>query len=296
MKGTTKGLALTADVNPRYCFADPMRGAAHAVAEAALNVACTGARPLAITDCLNFGNPERPEILGQLAAAVKGLSLACRALETPVVSGNVSLYNETDGESILPTPTVGMVGLLEDVARAVPHAFAAEHDVVALFGETRDELGRSEYLATVLGRDEGPCPRLDLLGVRSLVDLLCDLATDGLLSSAHDVSEGGLGVALAEAAIPNGLGADLNVETALLPTVYLFSQSTPRVVVSFPPGNEKIVLEAARRHGVPTAFLGRVTKDLLRVSVSGNVVLDVSVSTLRQASEEAFERMMETTA
>jgi phosphoribosylformylglycinamidine synthase len=273
-----------------------MRGAAHAVAEAALNVACTGARPLAITDCLNFGNPERPEILGQLAAAVKGISLACRALETPVVSGNVSLYNETDGESILPTPTVGMVGLLEDVARAVPHAFAAEHDVVALFGETRDELGRSEYLATVLGRDEGPCPRLDLLGVRSLVDLLCDLATDGVLSSAHDVSDGGLGVALAEAAIPNGLGADLNVETALLPTVYLFSESTPRVVVSFPPGNEKIVLEAARRHGVPTAFLGRVTKDVLRLSVSGNVVLDVSVSTLRQASEEAFERMMEMTA
>jgi phosphoribosylformylglycinamidine synthase len=266
------------------------------VAEAALNVACTGARPLAITDCLNFGNPERPEIMGQLAAAVKGLSLACRALETPVVSGNVSLYNETDGESILPTPTVGMVGLLEDVARAVPHAFAAEHDVVALFGETRDELGCSEYLATVLGRDEGPCPRLDLLGARSLVDLLCDLANDGLLSSAHDVSEGGLGVALAEACIPNGLGADLNVETALLPTVYLFSQSTPRVVVSFPPGNEKIVLETARRYGVPTAFLGRVTKDVLRVSVSGNAVLDVSVSSLRQASEEAFERMMETTA
>jgi phosphoribosylformylglycinamidine synthase len=295
VKGTTKGLALTADVNPRYCFADPTRGAAHAVAEAALNVACTGARPLAITDCLNFGNPERPEILGQLAAAVKGLSLACRALETPVVSGNVSLYNETDGESILPTPTVGMVGLLEDVARALPHAFVSEHDVVALFGETRDELGRSEYLATVLGRDEGPCPLLDLLTVRSMVDLLVDLATDGLLSSAHDVSDGGLGVALAEAAIPNGLGADLNVETALLPTVYLYSQSTPRAVVSFPPGNEKAILEAARQHGVQTAFLGRVAKDRLRLSVSGNAVLDVPVSTLRKASDEAFEQMMEVT-
>jgi phosphoribosylformylglycinamidine synthase len=295
VKGTSKGLALTADVNPRYCFADPMRGAAHAVAEAALNVACTGARPLAITDCLNFGNPERPEIMGQLAAAVKGLSLACRALETPVVSGNVSLYNETDGESILPTPTVGMVGLLDDVARAVPHAFRAEHDVVALLGETRDELGRSEYLATVLGRDEGPCPLLDLLAVRSMVDLLVDLAADGLLSSAHDVSEGGLAVALAEAAIPNGLGADLNVETALLPTVYLFSESAPRVVVSLPPGNAKAVLEAARRHGVPTAFLGRVTKDRLRVSVSGNAVLDIPIPTLKKTSEEAFEKMMEIT-
>ncbi|MDX9735700.1 MAG: AIR synthase related protein, partial [Thermoanaerobaculia bacterium] len=295
VKGTKKGLALTADVNPRYCFADPMRGAAHAVAEAALNVACTGARPLAITDCLNFGNPERPEIMGQLAAAVKGLSLACRALETPVVSGNVSLYNETDGESILPTPTVGMVGLLDDVARAVPHAFRAEHDVVALLGETRDELGRSEYLATVLGRDEGPCPLLDLLSVRSMVDLLVALAADGLLSSAHDVSEGGLAVALAESAIPNGLGADLNVETALLPAIYLFSQSTPRVVVSFPPGHERAVLEAARRHGVPTAFLGRVSRGSLRVAVSGNVVLDVPVSTLTRVSEEAFGKMMEVT-
>ena len=295
VKGTKKGLALTADVNPRYCFADPMRGAAHAVAEAALNVACTGARPLAITDCLNFGNPERPEIMGQLAAAVKGLSLACRALETPVVSGNVSLYNETDGESILPTPTVGMVGLLEDVARAVPHAFRAEHDVVALLGETRDELGRSEYLATVLGRDEGPCPLLDLLAVRSMVDLLVDLAADGLLSSAHDVSDGGLAVALAEAAMPNGLGADLNVETALLPAIYLFSQSAPRVVVSFPPGRERAVLEAARRHGVPTAFLGRVSRGGLRVAVSGNVVLDVPVSTLTKVSEEAFGKMMEVT-
>ena len=295
VKGTTKGLALTADVNPRWCLADPMRGAAHAVAEAALNVACTGARPLAITDCLNFGNPERPEILGQLAAAVKGLSLACRALETPVVSGNVSLYNETDGESILPTPTVGMVGLLEDVSRAVPHAFAAEHDVVALFGETRDELGRSEYLATVLGREEGPCPLLDLLGVKSMVDLLVELAGDSLLSSAHDVSDGGLAVALAEAAIPGGLGADLNVETALLPTVYLFSQSSPRVVVSFPPANGKAVLEAARRHGVPTTLLGRVARERLRVAVSGNVVLDVPVSTLAEASSEAFGRMMEVT-
>ena len=293
VKGTKKGLAITADVNPRYCLADPTRGAAHAVAEAALNVACTGARPLAITDCLNFGNPERPEIMGQLAAAVKGLSLACRALETPVVSGNVSLYNETDGESILPTPTVGMVGLLEDASRAVPHAFAAEHDVVALLGETRDELGQSEYLATVLGREEGPCPQLDLLTVRSMVDLLVELSGDGLLSSAHDVSEGGLATALAEAAIPSGLGAELNVETALLPTVYLFSQSAPRAVVSFPPGNERAVLEAARRHGVPTAFLGRVTKGPLRVRVSGNVVLDVPVAELREASEGAFPKLME---
>ncbi|HEX2798621.1 MAG TPA: phosphoribosylformylglycinamidine synthase subunit PurL, partial [Thermoanaerobaculia bacterium] len=166
--GTPKGLAMTCDVNPRYVAADPQTGAAHAVAEAALNLACVGAKPLAVTDCLNFGNPERPEILGQFAAAIRGLSEACRAFETPVVSGNVSLYNETDGVSILPTPTVGMVGLLDDVTRTVGLHFAREGDIVALLGTTRDEMGASEYLATVLGRDEGPCPALDLASTRAL--------------------------------------------------------------------------------------------------------------------------------
>ncbi|HSB62568.1 MAG TPA: phosphoribosylformylglycinamidine synthase subunit PurL, partial [Thermoanaerobaculia bacterium] len=170
--GTPKGLAMTCDVNPRYVAADPQTGAAHAVAEAALNLACVGARPLAVTDCLNFGNPERPEILGQFAAAIRGLSEACRAFETPVVSGNVSLYNETDGVSILPTPTVGMVGLLDDVSRTVGLHFAREGDIVALLGTTRDEMGASEYLATVLARDEGPCPALDLASTRALMNLL----------------------------------------------------------------------------------------------------------------------------
>jgi phosphoribosylformylglycinamidine synthase subunit PurL len=292
--GTSKGLALTADVNPRFVAANPHVGAAHAVSEAALNVACVGAAPLAVTDCLNFGNPERPAILGSFAAAVRGISEACRAFETPVVSGNVSLYNETDGMSILPTPTIGMVGLLEDVSCCVPARFMREGDIVALFGTTRDEMGCSEYLATVLGREGGPCPSLDLLAARAMVALLMELARDGFLSSAHDLSEGGLAVAAAEAASsPSGLGADLNVLTPLVATRALFSESAPRALVSFAPGRERPLLEAARRHGVPTALLGRVTAGRLRLAVNGLGVVDLSTDRIRALSEEAFPKLME---
>jgi phosphoribosylformylglycinamidine synthase len=281
-------------VNPRWCAADPYRGAAHAVAESALNVACVGAAPLGITDCLNFGNPERPEVLGQLAAAVRGIAVACRVLEVPVVSGNVSLYNETDGRSIAPTPTIGMVGLLEDVSRAVGIRFRHEGDLVALLGETRDELGASEYLATVLGREEGSCPALDLLAAKALVALLVELTRDGLLASAHDISTGGLAVALAECALSSAnLGADLNFQSALLPTVLLFSESAHRAVVSFEPGRERQVLEAAKRHGVPTALLGRVTPAALRVSVNARPALGVPIDVLRDAHERSFVRLME---
>ncbi|MEO6326151.1 MAG: phosphoribosylformylglycinamidine synthase subunit PurL [Thermoanaerobaculia bacterium] len=297
VKGTPLGLAMTADVNPRYVAADPRRGAAHAVAESAMNLACVGARPLAVTDCLNFGNPERPEILGQLAAAVKGISEACRAFETPVVGGNVSLYNETDGVSILPTPTVGMVGLLDDVSRAVPSRFRRDGDVVALFGENRDEIGASEYLATVLKREEGPCPSLDLAAVRAQVELLLELSRDGQLSSAHDVSEGGLAIALAEASTgAEGLGADVRILSALLPTLLLFSQSAPRAVVSFEPGRERIVLEAAQRHGVPTTLLGRVCPGRLRIQVNDKVALDVATDEIRRVHEGTFQLMMESSS
>jgi phosphoribosylformylglycinamidine synthase subunit PurL len=291
---TSKGLAMTCDVNPRYVAADPETGAAHAVAEAALNLACVGARPLAVTDCLNFGNPERPEILGQLAAAIRGLAEACRAFETPVVSGNVSLYNETDGVSIPPTPTVGMVGLLDDVTRTVGLHFTREGDLVALLGTTRDEMGASEYLATILGRDEGPCPALDLASTRALVNLLLETVRDGMLSSAHDVSEGGLAVALAEAAMgAGGLGADVNVATPLSSTRLLFSQTAGRAVVSLPAGRERNFVEAGRRYGVAVALLGRVVKGRLAVSVNGARALDLETSALRAASESAFQELLE---
>ena len=290
--GTAKGIAATTDVAPRYVAADPETGAAHAVAEAALNLACVGARPLAVTDCLNFGNPERPEVLGAFVASIRGLAKACRAFETPVVSGNVSLYNETDGVSILPTPTVGMVGLLEDVSAALGCRFAREGDIIALLGTTRDEMGAGEYLATVLGRDEGPCPSLDIASVRAVVNLLIEIAGDGMISSAHDLSSGGLAVALAEASA-GGLGAAVNVGTPLSPTRALFAESAGRALVSLPPGRERNLVDAARRHGVAVSLLGRVVPDRLTVTVNGAPAIDVPVSRLTALSEESFARLVE---
>ncbi len=293
VKGTRKGLACSVAVNPRFVAADPGLGAAHAVVEAALNCAVTGARPLAVTDCLNFGNPERPEILGQFVAAVRGITGACLALDTPVISGNVSLYNETDGGSIVPTPTIGVVGLLEEVRDAVPCRFVREGDLVVLLGETRDEMGAGEYLATVLGREEGACPSLDLGAARAVVDLLVELASGRRLASAHDLSHGGLAVAAAEACFGAGLGVDLDLATDLAPVRALFSESAPRVLASILPGDEAAVLEAARRRGVPAAVVGRVVPESVRIAVRGRPALAERTGVLEAIWAGAFRDAME---
>ena len=293
IKGTSKGVAVKSEVNPFFCACDPYRGAAIAVAEAARSIAATGARPLAVTDCLNFGNPERPEIMGQFEAAVRGLSDACRALSVPVVSGNVSFYNETDGRPILPTPTVGMVGLLDDVSKRVRVPFARAGDRIALLGETEDELGASEYLRVLHGRDEGPCPEVDLEGERRLVDLLVRLAEEGRLSSAHDVSDGGLLVALAEAAMPSGLGAAVELESPVRTSSMLFGETTGRAVVTFAPAEETAVRAAAGASGVPLRVIGAVGGEALRVGVNGRPVLDESVAGLRELWTTAFALSLE---
>jgi phosphoribosylformylglycinamidine synthase subunit PurL len=293
IKGTSKAIAVKSDVNPFFVACDPYRGAAIAVAEAARSIAATGARPLAVTDCLNFGNPERPEIMGQFEAAVRGLADACRALSVPVVSGNVSFYNETDGRPILPTPTVGMVGLLEDVSRHVRLPFRDAGDVVALLGESRDELGATEYLRTVHGRDEGPCPEVDLEAERRLVDLLVRLAGEGVLSSAHDVSDGGLAVALAECAMAGGLGADVRLDPALRLSSLLFGETTGRVVLSFRPPDEGRIRSAAAELGVPLTVIGSVGGARLRISAGGQTAVDEDVARLRDLWTSAFERAIE---
>jgi phosphoribosylformylglycinamidine synthase II len=293
VKGTTKALALKSDVNPFFCALDPYRGAAIAVAEAARSIAATGAEPLAITDCLNFGSPERPEVMGQFEAAVRGISDACRALETPVVSGNVSFYNETDGRAIPPTPTIGMVGLLEDVERRVRLPFRAAGHVIALLGKTRDELGGSEFLRTIRGRDEGPCPEVDLQAERKLVHLLLGLAHHRKLASAHDVSDGGLAVALAECAMKSGLGAAIALESGPRPSSLLFGESTGRALVSFEPKNEAAVRAAAEQSGVPLAVIGKVGGDRLTISVGGKKLIDEPVAALRGLWSTAFARALE---
>ncbi|MDQ2969556.1 MAG: AIR synthase-related protein, partial [Acidobacteriota bacterium] len=254
---------------------------------------CVGARALAITDCLNFGNPEKPEVMAQFEATVRGISDACRAFEIPVVSGNVSFYNETDGRAIPPTPTVGMVGMLEDVSLRVRLPFRAEGDSVALLGASRDELGGSEFLRAVRGRDEGPCPELDLPAEKRLAGLLADLAEAALLASAHDVSDGGLAVALAECAMQSGLGLVAEVSGDARPSALLFGESTGRAVVSFAPEKETAIRRAAEEKGVSLAILGRVGGRRFRVKAGGAAPIDEELTDLTRLWRSAFRSSIE---
>src|SRR5271163_1384382 len=210
-----KALALTTDVTPRYCEADPFEGGKQAVAEAWRNLTAVGARPLALTDNLNFGNPERPEIMGQFVGCVRGIGEACRALDFPVVSGNVSLYNETNGTAILPTPTIGGVGLLDDFTTSMTLAFKAEGEAILVVGETRGALGQSLYLRDICGREDGAPPPVDLAAERRHGDFVRELIRDGSVTAVHDISDGGLVIALAEMAMASGIGAVLEAPSKL---------------------------------------------------------------------------------
>ncbi|MBI5682210.1 MAG: phosphoribosylformylglycinamidine synthase subunit PurL [Deltaproteobacteria bacterium] len=259
IKGSKKGIAVTTDCNSRYCFLEPWTGGAIAVAEAARNLVCSGAKPIAITDCLNFGNPEKPEIMWQFEQAVLGMRDACLKLEIPVISGNVSLYNETSGNSIYPTPTVGMVGLLEDITLHVTQWFKDEADVIVLIGETMEELGGSEYLKVIHNMDKGKTPEINLDMEKNIQDACLQAINSGIIKSAHDLSEGGLAVALAECCISspaNGhIGAIVNFKSTLqtpnseLRTdSLLFGETQSRIIVTLEEKNLKEFMEIADRH------------------------------------------------
>jgi phosphoribosylformylglycinamidine synthase len=273
--GTRRALALSTDCNPRFCRLDPYAGAQHAVAEAARNVAVTGARPLAVTNCLNFGSPERPESMWEFVESVRGMGDACRALGTPVVSGNVSFYNETVGEgAIPPTPTIGMLGLLDDAALAVGAHFREAGDAILLVGETFEELGGSEYLWVRRGLERGRPPRLDLERERRLHDLLARAAAGRLLHSAHDTSLGGVAVALARAAFGRGIGLDVELPPLdLRPEALLFGESASRAVLSAAPADVPALLDLARACGVPAREIGRTGGDRIRIRPGVDVAL-----------------------
>ena len=267
VKGTKKALALKTDGNGRYGWLDPYEGARLAVAEACRNVVASGATPIGATNCLNFGNPERPEIMGQLVMAIHGMGDACRALGVPITGGNVSLYNETDGAAIYPTPVIGVVGLLEDASKVLTAWFKEEGDAVYLLGETREDLGGSELLKVVHGRVAGRPPGLDLDAEKRLQALVLDAADTGLLRSAHDASDGGLAVALAECSFRGetpGLGGRFDLPGSLRPDVLLFSETPSRMIVTT--GDEVHLRAAAHRHGVPCARLGTVGGDRVVLS------------------------------
>jgi len=286
--GSLKALALSCDGKGRFGALDPYLGAAHAVAEAARNVAVTGARPLAITNCLNFGNPERPEVMWQFGEAVRGIRDACLALKTPVTGGNVSFYNESGGSAIWPTPVIGMLGLLEDHRLRVPSAFGAGGHAIYLLGDSFAELGGSEFADVVLGVVAGRPPALDLVRERALHAFLHDAAGTDLLASAHDCAEGGLAVALVESAIGGGHGFAVTLGTDLPPHVALFGESASRVVASVPPGREEAFVALATAHGVPLGRLGETGGP--RALVDG--ILDEAVKDLRDVWEGAIPRLM----
>jgi phosphoribosylformylglycinamidine synthase len=291
VKEAKTALALSCDCNGRYCYLDPYVGAQIALAESARNVACSGARPVAITNCLNFGNPEKPGIFWQFCQAVEGLADACKRLDTPVVGGNVSFYNESFGEAIYPTPVIGMLGLIGDLDFRVGSGFTAEDETIALLGRTFDELGGSEYLKVFHDKVAGKPPTLDWEAEKGLIDCLVQAAEAGLLSSAHDLSEGGLGVALAESCLLGGIGADVYLgELAVdLPMhALLFSESQSRALVSLP--RKKVVEfeELAKRNGVHFAAIGRTGGDTLKVKGA----LTIALAEMKDIYEGSLERMI----
>jgi phosphoribosylformylglycinamidine synthase len=252
-----KALAMTTDVTPRYCEADPFEGGKQAVAEAWRNLTAVGARPLAVTDNLNFGNPERPEIMGQFVYCVRGIAEACKTLDFPVVSGNVSLYNETNGRGILPTPTIGAVGILDDLAKSATLAFKSEGEEVLLIGETKGWLGQSSFLATVLGREEGAPPPVDLSVEKRNGDFVRDLIGSSTATAVHDLSDGGLLVALAEMAMASNIGAMLKAAPADMPAhAFWFGEDQARYLLTMKPADLPKVEAAARKNGVPLRHLG----------------------------------------
>jgi phosphoribosylformylglycinamidine synthase len=256
--GTRRALALTIDCTPRYCRADPVQGGRQAVAEAWRNLTAVGARPLGVTDCLNFGNPENPVIMGQFVGCLEGIGEACQALDFPIVSGNVSLYNETDGQAILPTPTIGGVGLLDDLAKRVGIAYDREDLALVLIGETHGWLGNSLYLRDICGREEGAPPPVELAIERRNGDCVRDLIGSGMVVACHDLSDGGLLVALAEMAVASGIGVALDLPDDLPSEAgWLFGEDQARYVLAVDPASLETVLEAARRAGVIARAIGR---------------------------------------
>ncbi len=301
IKGTNKAVALTVDGNSRYCLLNPYEGARIAVAEAARNLVCSGGVPIGLTDCLNFGNPGRSDIMWQFALTIEGMKDACEHFRIPIVSGNVSFYNETNSLSIYPTPIVGMVGLVEKADQAVTQWFKQRGDDIILLGLSREDLGGSEYLKVVHAREQGSPPFLSLESEKALHDCVLELICDGLVRSAHDCSDGGLAVALAESCVsgPEGdLGAVVKLSSGRLrKDAILFGESQSRVVLSADPVHRQAILDQAASLGVPAQLIGVVEGEQLVVSLehagSLNNAIDLPIGGLRDRWAFSLERSLE---
>jgi phosphoribosylformylglycinamidine synthase len=285
---TGTAIAVSSDCNGRYCYLDPYVGAQIAFAEAARNVACAGGHPAAITDCLNFGNPEKPEVFWTFFESVRGMADACGVFGVPVISGNVSFYNESFGNPIYPTPTVGLVGVLEDAGKRVTMAFKDAGDVIVLLGETEAELGGSEYLSTVHGVIAGAPPAIVIEDELEIHRALLEAIDMGLVKSAHDCSEGGVAVALAESAIGGGVGASVALDDDLAPVFSLFSETQGRIVLTCSEDFADALTDLFVSRNVPFSVIGEVVGD--RLTIEDKV--DVSLDRLRDAWVPTLERLV----
>jgi phosphoribosylformylglycinamidine synthase len=269
VKGTDRALAMTVDCNSRYVHADPEVGTMIAVAENARNIVCSGGVPSAITNCLNFGNPYNPEVYWQFVGAIKGMSRACEQFQTPVTGGNVSFYNQTvlgdKAEPVFPTPTIAMIGLVEDKSHVTTLNFKAKGDLIYQLGTSREDIGSSQYLVYHHGITESPAPQFSLEEEYALQEQVKMLIRQGVLQSAHDVSEGGLFVALMESAMAGSLGFDITTDAEIRTDAFLFGESQSRVVVTVAPEKEEAFIDLMMLNGVEFDLLGHVTKGSIRI-------------------------------
>jgi phosphoribosylformylglycinamidine synthase subunit PurL len=301
IKGTQRGLAMALDGNSRWCYLDPKLGAMHAVAESARNVACTGATPVAATNCLNFGNPEKPHIMWQFSQTIDGISEACEELETPITGGNVSFYNETLGEGIYPTPVIGVVGIMDDVHKAIgPNFLQPGRALLVLRGsepgdpsDVEAEFGSSEYAKEILGEIWGFPPSLELEKEAALQKAVVEMIGEGLLESAKDCSEGGLAVTLAECGFARGIGSQVHLNsTGLVPEFVLFGEDASRVLISCDPQNVQRIQQVASKYGISVEPIGETGPDQLEIQIDGKGAVKADVSELRDAWGSALERAL----
>jgi phosphoribosylformylglycinamidine synthase subunit PurL len=293
VRGTKKGIAMTTDCNSRYVYLDPYKGGALAVAEAARNLVCSGAKPLGVTDCLNFGNPEKPEIFWQFKQACLGVADACRALGTPVTGGNVSLYNETSGEAVLPTPTIGMVGVVEDLAHRTTQEFKAVGDEIIVVGGLLGSLAGSEYLAVCHAMEAGNISAVDLTYEKKVQEFTLEQIKAGRVRSAHDCAEGGLAVAVAESCVGSGLGAKLELNCEERVDALLFGEAPTRIILSVPAGKGAEIVDAAKLQGVYAWKVGSVFGNRLDVSVNGTQKITLAVDELKTAWKDTLPNYLD---
>jgi phosphoribosylformylglycinamidine synthase subunit PurL len=292
VKETRRSLAMSLDGNGRYCQLNPREGARLAVAESARNVVCSGAKPLAITNCLNFASPERPEVMWAFSETIDGMAEACLALSTPVTGGNVSFYNETEGSGVYPTPVIGMLGVIEDAKHTTGHGFKDTGDQILLLGTTRDDLGASELLSIIAGEVCGSVPKLNLETEKAIQETCLRAIREGLVQSAHDCSDGGLATALAESCFSNyrrpriGAQIDLTRHEELSKTedytTLLFSESPSRIILSLKPAHVERAQQIARQLGAECSLIGVVGGEHLSISCRGEPLIEISVESLEE--------------